>query len=345
MTAYKQVKSEQMKTTAATGTPCILVSALTKAAPSKGCGTLMSRGGTVMQSPVVSNLNSDLGIVSQRMEHMCKQGQGGNSSTVTTDTYKTVSSTSQKGVARQPLQVTSPARSPVAKQRQVPPAATSPAALASTLQQQQQLPLATQTLRGPMDLSATATTCNQKQQLSAMDHPYFTRIKCGNSSAGGQTEEISVIPISLSGTTNTISSPVPSTSDIIPSPVAETITVKSDEDLPLLQRRISGKQPELGLDLSLDSSVQTSPVCLQPQSSVGRIQVIGDSSALVRGSVRIQNFTPEVANSLTSASGLQQQPINSLIPEPKPDYYLISAERLEELLSAANIRRNGIKIQ
>ena len=128
----------------------------------------------------------------------------------------------------------------------------------------------------------------------------------------------------------------------VPSPV-ETVTVRSEEDLPVLsiaERRIS--LPEIsgqsGFESALSSPLTTSPVPIPGvgiQPSIGSIQVIGDSTALRSGSVQIQNFTPETVSELTSG--------NQTVPTSGPDYYLISAQRLHELLTAANLQKNGFK--
>ena len=132
----------------------------------------------------------------------------------------------------------------------------------------------------------------------------------------------------------------------VPSPV-ETVTVQSEEDLPVLsiaERRIS--LPEISEQSGFEStsaSALTSPLTTSPvpipgvgiQPSIGSIQVIGDSTALRSGSVQIQNFTPETVSELTSG--------NQTVPTSGPDYYLISAQRLHELLTAANLQKNGLK--
>ena len=289
-------------------------------ASSKDCTTLKSTGGTVVHNPTVGIFNLDL--VAQRTENMRKQRQHRNSSTVTTDMYGTVSSTSQQGVARQSGLATS---SLVAKYQAPQQLANVHAGLASN-------PMATQVACSPRDSSvAMVTTQNQQQQQQQppIDHQYFTRKKRRNSSAESQTEE-------------TVSSPI----DIVPSAVAETVII-SDEDLPLLSPRTSHNLPELGLNASLSvnspSHTSSNPAIPIGRNTLGRIQVIGDTSALTRGSVQIQRYTPEVANSLTSALESQEQRINSLTPESRPDYYLISAQRLEELLAAANAQKNGVR--
>ena len=136
----------------------------------------------------------------------------------------------------------------------------------------------------------------------------------------------------------------------VPSPV-ETVTVRSEEDLPVLsiaERRIS--LPEIcehsGFETTSASALSrpltTSPVLNMSstpgvgiQPSIGSIQVIGDSTALRSGSVQIQNFSPETVSELTSR--------NQTVATSGPDYYLISAQRLHELLTAANLQKNGFK--
>ena len=130
----------------------------------------------------------------------------------------------------------------------------------------------------------------------------------------------------------------------------ETVTVRSEEELPVLsvaERRISLPEncEHSGFASSsasaLSSPLTTSPVPTSPtpavgiQPSIGSIQVIGDSTALRSGSVQIQNFTPETVNELTSG--------NQNVTTSGPDYYLISAQRLQELLIAANLQKNGFK--
>ena len=167
------------------------------------------------------------------------------------------------------------------------------------------------------DMNATKMEQQQKQQQeqqdSSVDHLYFSR---GSNATPP-----------------------------VPSPV-ETVTVRSEEELPVLsvgERRIS--LPEIcehsGFASALSSPLTTSPVPTSPtpgvgiQPSIGSIQVIGDSTALRSGSVQIQNFTPETVNELTSG--------NQNVTTSGPDYYLISAQRLQELLIAANLQKNGFK--
>ena len=135
----------------------------------------------------------------------------------------------------------------------------------------------------------------------------------------------------------------------VPSPV-ETVTIRSEEELPVLsvaERRIS--LPEIcehsgfvsSSASALSSPLTTSPVPTSPtpgvgmQSSIGSIQVISDSTALRSGSVQIQNFSPETVNELTSG--------NQNVTTSGADYYLIRAQRLQELLIAANMQKNGFK--
>ena len=321
-------------------THCIAKSPVAK---NRGFNVLKGNGNTTALSPTTSN------------SQVLNQKRGNTTCTVTRATCKSP----QQSVAKQPdpFNAQSTMVSPVAKQllatiqqttpgpkTQVLPAATvlscgtndnidtvaNATADVSTTSSQMlswppQIVTRTQTVIPQLSPRTNINATNveqqqqqqQQQQDSSVDHPYFNR---GSNATPP-----------------------------VPSPV-ETVTVRSEEELPVLsvsERRIS--LPEIcehsgfaSTSVSaLSSPLTTSPVPTSPtpgvgvQPSIGSIQVIGDSTALRSGSVQIQNFSPETINELTSG--------NQNLTTSGPDYYLISAQRLQELLIAANLQKNGFK--